>query len=97
MRVLGDNARESRVGKVARFIFHPSEKRCVGFVVKRPDLALMFHRSDMFVPLDAFEVRDGAVYITNDSKDATGPAAVQRLGLNWDFCVMWEGMPLIKE
>ena len=97
MRVLGGGSRESRIGKVARFIFHPSEKRCVGFVTKRPDLALMFHRADMFVPLDAFEVRDDTIYITKEGKDATGPAAVKRLGLNWDFCVMWEGMPLIKE
>lgn len=96
-RVFGGKSGESRIGKVARFIFHPSQKRCVGFIVKRPDLALMFHRPDMFVPLDAFSVTEEAVVITNDAKDATGPGAVKRLGLDWDLCVMWEGMPLMKE
>lgn len=97
-RVLGGKSGESRIGKVARFVFHPSQKRCVGFIVKRPDLALMFHRPDMFVPLDSFSVNeDGVVVVSSDKKDAVGPAAVKRLGLNWDTCVMWEGMPLIKE
>lgn len=96
LRVIGGKSGEARVGKVARFIFHPTKSCCVGFIVKRPDLALMFHRPDLFVPLDAFEVEDGVVRVL-DFKDATGPAAVKRLGLNWDCCVMWEGMPLIKE
>lgn len=97
-RVFGGKAGNSRIGKVARFVFHPSQKCCVGFIVKRPDLALMFHRPDMFVPLDAFQLNeDGNIVIDDSKKDSTGSAAIKRLGLNWDTCVMWEGMPLIKE
>ena len=44
-----------RVGKVRHFVFHPKARRVVGFTVKRPDIALMAHRSDLFVALDGFE------------------------------------------
>ncbi|MBQ9069578.1 MAG: PRC-barrel domain-containing protein, partial [Eggerthellaceae bacterium] len=97
MRVVGGGSGEARIGKLARFVFHPTQKRCVGFIVKRPDLALMFHRPDMFVPLDAFRVSDDCIVVAQGGKDATGPAAVRRLGLDWERCVMWEGMPLLTE
>lgn len=97
MRVVGGRSGDARIGKVARFVFHPTAKRCVGFIVKRPDLALMFHRPDLFVPLDAFSLEDGRIVLHDDTKDATGSAAIARLGLDWDRCVMWEGMQLISE
>ena len=87
---------DKRVGKVYRFVFHPTEKRVVGFLVKRPDLLLMFHRKDSFVALDGFHIEDGRVMI-NDNKDATGNAAVKRLGLDWDNCVLWIGMPVVTK
>ena len=87
---------DKRVGKVYRFVFHPTEKRVVGFLVKRPDLLLMFHRKDSFVALDGFHIEDGRVMI-NDDKEATGNAAVKRLGLDWDNCVLWIGMPVVTK
>ncbi len=96
-RVVGGRSGDAHIGKVARFVFHPTAKRCVGFIVKRPDLALMFHRPDLFVPLDGFQMEDGRVALVGDGKDAMGQGAVKRLGLDWDACVMWEGMPLLKE
>ena len=38
VRVIGGKKGTKRIGKVRRFVFHPKEKRVVGFVVKRPDL-----------------------------------------------------------
>ncbi len=87
---------DKRVGKVYRFVFHPSEKRVVGFMVKRPDLLLMFHRSDSFVALDGFHIEDGRIAI-NDDAAASGSAAIKRLGLDWDNCVFWEGMPILTK
>ena len=87
---------DKRVGKVARFVFHPSERRIVGFTVKRPDLLLMFHRKDSFVALDGFHIEDGRVMI-NDDPESSGAAAIKRLNLDWDNCVLWEGMPIITE
>lgn len=87
---------DKRIGKVGGFVFHPTEKRVVGFIVKRPDLLLMFHRKDSFVALDGFHIEDGRVMI-NDDKAATGNAAVKRLGLDWDNCVLWLGMPVMTK
>ena len=49
VRVIGGKKGTKRIGKVRRFVFHPKEKRVVGFVVKRPDLLWMFRRKDLFV------------------------------------------------
>ncbi len=85
-----------RIGKVHRFVFHPHARRVIGFTVKRPDIALMAHRSDLFVALDSFEVEDGKLFITL-TKAATGKAACKRLGVDWDECIMWQGMPLMTQ
>lgn len=96
-RVVGGKKGDSRIGKVDRFVFHPKSKRCVGFLVKRPDLALMFHRRDLFVPIDGFSIEDGRVALPYREKEMEGKGAVERLGLDWDSCVLWEGMPIITE
>lgn len=94
MRVFGGKRRTKRIGKVKACVFHPSEKRCVGFMVKRPDLLWMFHRKDLFVALDGFDLVDGRIVVKN-ADEMTGPAACRRLGIDWDSCVLWEGMPLM--
>ncbi|MDO5042288.1 MAG: hypothetical protein Q4D92_02115 [Slackia sp.] len=94
MRVFGGKRRTKRIGKVKSCVFHPSEKRCVGFMVKRPDLLWMFHRKDLFVALDGFSLSDGRI-VVKDEGETTGPAACRRMGIDWDSCVIWEGMPLM--
>ena len=91
-----DAKRGKRIGKVYRFVFHPSERRCVGFTVKRPDAALMFHRKDLFVALSGFQLVDGQIVVADDPR-ASGPSAIQALGLNWDACVIWVGMPVVTQ
>ena len=49
--------KEHRIGKVHSAIFHPNERKVIGFTIKRPDVALMFHRSEKAMPVDAFEVQ----------------------------------------
>lgn len=85
-------ARKKRIGKVRHFIFHPSEKRCIGFTVKRPDAALMFHRKDLFVALDGFHIDEDQIVVHDDGA-ATDRGAIKALGVNWDRCVIWVGMP----
>ncbi len=95
-RVVGGKNGNRRIGKVRRFIFHPSEKRCIGFIVKRPDLLWMFHRKDWFVALDEFQMEDGRVLL--EPKAGSSPqAACKRLGVDWDKCVLWVGMPIVTE
>lgn len=85
-----------RIGKVRRFVFHPSEKRVVGIIVKRPDAALMFHRSDLFVAVDRMEVVEGGV-IADDAPDSLDQKACKRLGVEWAKCLLWLGMELVTE
>lgn len=85
-----------RVGKVHHFVFHPKARRVVGFTVKRPDIALMAHRSDLFVALDGFEIEDGHILIDPKSS-SVGKAACKQLGISWDECIMWQGLPLMTE
>lgn len=94
MRVFGGKRRTKRIGRVKSCVFHPTEKRCVGFMVKRPDLLWMFHRKDLFVALDGFDLSDGRIVIKEEG-ETTGPAACRRMGIDWDSCVIWEGMPLM--
>lgn len=91
-----DARKNKRIGKVHAIVFHPRKRRVVGLSVKRPDVALMMHRSDLFVALDGFDVVEGAI-VASDDASATGAAACRRLGISWDECVLWQGMPLLTE
>ena len=89
-------AKGRKIGKVRHFVFHPSEKRVLGFTVRRPDAALMFHRKDLFVSLDGFHLEDGCV-VVHDDASATGTGAIKALGVDWNACVIWVGMPVLTE
>lgn len=94
MRVVAQK-KGKRIGKVHRFVFHPSEKRCIGLLVKRPDAALMFHRKDLFVALRGFHVNNEGDLVLHDDSDATERGAIKALGVNWEKCVIWVGMPVM--
>lgn len=96
LKVVGGKSGEKHIGKVRHLVFHPKERRVIGFIVKRPDLALMFHRKDLFVALDSYEIEDGRVVVSADSA-ATDKAACKRLGVDWDACVLWYGMGIVTE
>lgn len=96
MRVVGGKSGEKQIGKVRHLVFHPKERRVIGFIVKRPDLLLMFHRADQFVALDSYEVVDGRVCVAPGS-DAVDKGACKRLGVDWDRCLLWSGMPIVTE
>ena len=95
-RVLGGKNGKKRIGKVRSFVFHPKEKRCVGFIVKRPDLLWMFRRKDKFVSIDGYDFEDGRIVIRN-VPEATDRAACKSLGVNWDDCVLWMGLPVMTQ
>lgn len=96
MRVVGGKAATRRIGKVRRFVFHPTEKRCIGFLVKRPDLLWMFHRKDKFVSIDGYDVIDGRLAIL-ENPASVGKAACKALQVDWDECVLWIGLPIMTE
>lgn len=85
-----------KIGKVRACVFHPQEKRFVGVIVKRPDAAMMFHRKDLFVAYNGYELLDGRLVVSDD-KDATDAAACRAMGISWDDCVLWVGLPVITQ
>lgn len=96
VRVLGGKNGRKRIGKVRRFVFHPQEKRCIGFIVKRPDLLWMFRRKDQFVSIDGYDIVDGRI-VVRPVPGATDRAACKELGVDWDRCVLWVGLPVMTE
>lgn len=85
-----------KIGKVRACVFHPQEKRFVGVIVKRPDAAMMFHRKDLFVAYNGYDMVDGRM-VVRDDKEATDAAACRAMGVNWDECVLWVGLPVITQ
>lgn len=85
-----------KVGRIRAFVFHPREPRCVGFLVKRPDVALMFHRKDLFVAYNGFHLQDGDI-VLNDDAQSKDRGACKALDINLDECVIWVGLPVITE
>uniref|UniRef100_A0A7C9JC84 PRC-barrel domain protein n=1 Tax=Muribaculaceae bacterium Z82 TaxID=2304548 RepID=A0A7C9JC84_9BACT len=95
-RVLGGKNGTKRIGKVRRFVFAPRAKRCIGFLVKRPDVLWMFRRKDMFVSIKGFDWVDGRIVVRNEP-DAVDRGSIKAMGLNWDECVLWLGLPVVTE
>lgn len=85
-----------KMGRVHACVFHPKSKRCVGLLVKRPDVALMFRRQDLFVAFDGFEAVDKNLAIRN-FPEATGSAACKAAGIKLDDCVIWHGLAVMCE
>ena len=100
MHVVQTNEKDKlrRIGKVRSFVFHPSEKRVVGILVKRRDAAMMFHRKDVFVRFGAFSLEEeGSSLQIDNARDATDSRAERALGVKLADCVLWWGMPITNE
>lgn len=97
VRVVGGKKGTRRIGKVRRFVFHPKEKRVIGFMVKRPDLLWMFRRKDMFVAIDGYDVVDGRLVVNLEPAATDYRATCKALGVKWDDCVLWVGLPVMTE
>ena len=80
----------NKIGKIHLTVFSPDGRRVEGFLVKRPDLALMVKRPDVFVAFDGLVPYEKGYVIEGEA--ATDDAARERLGVDWDNCLLWNGM-----
>ena len=80
-----------KIGKVFKTVFSPDGLKVVGFVVRRPDLLWMFKRPEKFLALDAIDIQDGEIVATKGMA-SWDDAAIKRLGVDWDTCIIWEGI-----
>jgi uncharacterized protein YrrD len=93
-RVTGGRNGTRRIGKVLRAVFRPDDYSLAGYIIARPDILFMFKRRDRFLAWDAFRIIDGRVVATID-RDSWDEPACKRLGIDWDACLILEGMPLV--
>lgn len=85
-----------KAGRVHALVFHPSRAQLVGFLVKRPDIAWMFRREDMFVAYNGFVQFEGYT-VVREEPEAKGKGALKALGVNLDDCVIWLGLPVMTK
>lgn len=83
-----------KAGRIHACVFHPSRAQLVGFLVKRPDVALMFRREDLFVAFNGFTVFDDYIVIKEDPA-SSGRGAIKALNIDLDQCVLWLGLPVM--
>lgn len=81
----------ARIGQVRQVVFSPKGNRVVGVLARRPDVAGMVKREDAFVALDSFVVTDSGLVLTR-GQGGLDAEAIERLGLDWDRCILWTGM-----
>jgi uncharacterized protein YrrD len=96
-QVNGVPAAPKRIGKVHNLVFSPNGHTVVGIMVKRPDVAGVVKREDTFVALDSLQTYEKGLLVAGDGDGdaATDAAAVKRLGLDFDACIMWGGMDVV--
>ena len=80
-----------RLGKVGYAVFSPDGRKVVGFTVRRPDIVGMVKRADLFLGRDSFEAIDQGILATRGD-ESFDDAARERLKLDWDACIIWDGM-----
>lgn len=97
-----DANRVKKAGRIHAFVFHPNRAELVGFLIKRPDIAWMFRRDDMFVAHNGFLIIDDDI-IVKDDPEFSGKGALKALSkregkkISLDDCVIWFGLPVMTQ
>lgn len=81
-----------KLGRVHAAVFTPDGKHVAGFTIKRPDVAGLVKRADAFLARDSLKVLDEKTVLVTRPEDGLDEAALRRLDLDWDRCIMWSGM-----
>lgn len=91
----GTPAPPRRIGRVHHLVFSPDGLSVVGVLVQRPDVAGMVKREDIFCAWDRLRPAERGILVEGEA--ATDAAAIARLGLDWDRCIIWAGMDVATE
>ena len=83
--------KDVRLGRMHMAVFSPDGRRVVGFQVMQPDMVGVVKRPDLFMAFDSYRIENDYVYL-NEGEATLEQAARDRLGLDWDRCIMWTGM-----
>ena len=87
--------RFSKLGKIHNVVFAPFKQgqssQVVGVMVQKPDIAGMIKQDDAFVTLESLETIEQGLCV-KDPKNNIDKAAIKRLNLDFDNCILWHGM-----
>jgi uncharacterized protein YrrD len=86
-------AKDAELGTVERLLFHPSEPKVIGAMVRPPAALVVVARPETFLPLASLSFSSAGV-VTELAKLPSQRAAAGRLGHDPDFTVIWTGMPV---
>jgi len=95
-RVIGGKKFLRPIGRVQEVVFHPTEQRIVGVVMRKPDILFMFKRKDRFISVEGFQIIDEKIYKSGNSK-TLDKAGFKAMGLEADDCVLWIGLPILSK
>ena len=87
--------RFSKLGKIHNVVFAPFKQgqpsQVVGVMVQKPDIAGMIKQDDAFVTLESLETIEQGLCV-KDPENNVDKAAIKRLNLDFDNCILWQGM-----
>ena len=87
--------RFSKLGRIHNVVFAPFKKgqssQVVGVMVQKPDIAGMIKQEDAFVTLESLETIEQGLCVKEPKKNID-KAAIKRLNLDFDNCILWHGM-----
>ena len=85
-------AKGVELGVVSRVLFHPSEARAVGVMVRPPSRLYVIERAETYLPLDAVAFAEGGGARSTLAKLPSVHAGADGLGFDPDLTVIWMGM-----
>ena len=87
--------RFSKLGRIHNVVFAPFKQgqssQVVGVMVQKPDIAGMIKQDDAFVTLESLETIEQGLCV-KDPENNVDKAAIKRLNLDFDTCILWHGM-----
>lgn len=78
-----------KIGRVHHFIFQSN--KCVGVLIKRPDVALMIRRKDVFAPIGAINFQSKSVILDADF-EKQGSAYLKKKNIKLSQTFVYDGM-----
>lgn len=93
----GTEREPKRLGRVHQVVFSPDGLRVIGITIKRPDVAGMVARDDVFCLLRGITELDPKTILVPDDPSCFDRAAIKALGVDWDRCIIWGGMDVRTE
>ncbi|MDZ4655125.1 MAG: PRC-barrel domain-containing protein [Coriobacteriia bacterium] len=89
--------RGKRRGKVVDVLFHPTEARAVGYVIKPSNILYVLERRPRYVAFDALRFDDEGNGVLSSARILSARAGEGATGVAWDESSYWRGIAVRSE